>query len=70
MSTGVSEVLMVRPSQMHGDVDVLEGLSSNVFVVYDSNGARWRSEWIRTTLGSRVRRNVWTEAGPATYTAT
>lgn len=40
MSTGVSEVLMVRPSQMHGDVDVLEGLSSNVFVVYKDGTIR------------------------------
>jgi hypothetical protein len=40
MPTGVSEVLMVRPSQMNGHVDVLEGLSSNVFVVYKDGTIR------------------------------
>jgi hypothetical protein len=40
MPPGVSEVLMVRPSQINGDLEVLEGLSSNLFVVYKDGTIR------------------------------
>jgi hypothetical protein len=40
MPTGVSEVLMVRPSPVNGDLEVLEGLSSNLFVVYKDGTIR------------------------------
>jgi hypothetical protein len=40
MPPGVSEVLMVRPSPINGDLEVLEGLSSNLFVVYKDGTIR------------------------------
>jgi hypothetical protein len=40
MPTEVSEVLMVRPSLVNGDLEVLEGLSSNLFVVYKDGTIR------------------------------
>jgi hypothetical protein len=40
MPAGVSEVLMVRPSPINGDLEVLEGLSSNLFVVYKDGTIR------------------------------
>jgi hypothetical protein len=40
MPTGVSEVLMVRPLPVNGDLEVLEGLSSNLFVVYKDGTIR------------------------------
>jgi hypothetical protein len=37
---GVSEVLMLRPTEVKGEAEVLEGLSSNVFVVYSDGSLR------------------------------
>jgi hypothetical protein len=44
--------------------EVLEGLSSNLFVRGDPNGTRWRSVWIRAAPGARMRRNVWSRLDP------